>query len=67
MAQKDDKELVRVNLRLYKSDLEAIRRLYPNVGYNMAVRRIVHKRIRFLEERDARRTTSGSAGEDYTL
>lgn len=44
-------DTVKVNVRLYRSDLDEIRRTFPSAGYNRVVREIVHRAVAQLRER----------------
>lgn len=40
---------IKVNVRLFKSDFVALRKFYPSVGYNRAIRTLVAKHVKKLE------------------
>lgn len=49
VTRKSDRPLEVVTLRLYEGDRERMRDLYPSLGYNRAIREIIHKHLRQAE------------------
>lgn len=45
------KETIRVNLRLYKQDIERLKAMFPTslLGYNAAIREIVHRHLNAID------------------
>lgn len=50
MPRKEE-DLEKVTIRLFRGDAEKLSQIYPNVGYNEAIRKIVRNHIRTIEER----------------
>lgn len=44
-------ETEKVTLRLFRGDKDKISQMFPEIGYNKAIRHIVHNFIRGIEER----------------
>lgn len=45
-------------IRLFEEDLEALRKFYPQSGYNIAIRTLVHRHVVRLQNRVAAVETS---------
>lgn len=43
--------LEKVSIRLVKSDVDTLRRIYPTAGYNFVLRTVVSRFVRRLEEK----------------
>ena len=46
-----NEKLEKVTIRLNAGDTRRLMDYYPNVGYNVAIRKIVHNHLRALDER----------------
>lgn len=46
-----DQDLMKLTVRIFRTDVERLRKYFPNSGYNRAVRMLVKK---MLDEMDAR-------------
>lgn len=58
MASRSNRNLEKVTIRLNQGDSERLRAYYPNLGYNEAIRQLVEKHLRQLDERTQRRVQS---------
>lgn len=63
MPPRSEEPLTKIHIRLFESDIEALREFYPNAGYNVAIRQLVRKHVRALQDRLAR----GGASPDLNL
>lgn len=54
MPKKSTIPLEPVALRLYSGDKDVLKEFYPELGYNSAVREIVHRHVKALRERATR-------------
>jgi hypothetical protein len=54
MALKTDRPLERKLVAFFEGDIEILKRFYPTVGYNLAIRELVHAHCRHLEEQQSR-------------
>lgn len=54
MPRKSTLPLEMVSVRLYKGDPQILASFYPDIGYNAAVRELVHRHCRLLLEKEAR-------------
>lgn len=50
-----EKEQEKVTLRLFRGDKEKLTAMFPGIGYNKAVRHIVHNFIKGVEEKAMKR------------
>jgi hypothetical protein len=55
MGRRSNRDLEKVTIRLNSGDSERLRAYYPNLGYNEAIRQLVEKHLRQLDERTQRR------------
>ena len=46
-----DEKLEKATIRLFAGDAKRLADYYPNVGYNVAIRKIVRNHLRALDER----------------
>lgn len=53
---KVDEELEKVTVRLFDGDREALQNYYPSLGYNKAIRTLVRKHLRALDEKVSHRS-----------
>lgn len=60
MPKTTDRPLENVALRLYAGDKEVLKRFYPEIGYNAAIREIVTKHVAKLKELESRKGTSAN-------
>lgn len=61
MPKKSDLPLEFVGLRLVAGDKATLQEFYPTIGYNAAVRQIVHNHTKKLRERAAREGAQSNA------
>lgn len=54
MPKKSLQPLEMASIRLYEGDRDTLASFYPSIGYNAAVREIVHRHCRLLKEKEAR-------------
>lgn len=47
---RDEQILEKVTIRLHEGDKEILQDFYPKIGYNKAIRHIIHKHCKTLEE-----------------
>jgi len=45
-----NEDLEKVTIRLHRGDTKVLEQFYPSVGYNAAIRKLVRKHCRALEE-----------------
>lgn len=43
--------LVMISLRVYQSDVKRLKKYFPDLGYNMAVREIIKRHLDFLDKK----------------
>ncbi len=46
-------DLEKVTIRLHRGDTKVLEQFYPNVGYNAAIRKLVRKHCRALQEQSS--------------
>lgn len=51
MPKQTDLPLETISIRLYEGDKDVLRQFYPEIGYNAAIRELVHKHVAKLRER----------------
>ena len=55
MSRHKDESLEKVTLRLFTGDIARIKEYYPNLGHNRAIREIISKHLRSLDEKTSQR------------
>ena len=51
---KEKLDLEKVTLRLFKGDRERVQKFFPGVDYNVAIRNIISKTLKGLEEKESK-------------
>lgn len=59
--------LKKVTIRLHDGDTEILEKFYPSVGYNAAIRKLVRKHCRALEEHSSQKESELSTNLDINL
>ena len=49
----EERPLKVITIRIFESDLEKLQMYYAQVGYNVAIRRLISRHIQKLESKDA--------------
>jgi hypothetical protein len=49
MPRASEKQLQKISLRLYQSDVDALKIYYPSAGYNRIIRGLVSRHVRELD------------------
>lgn len=50
-SQADEPEIVRITIRIYKSDHALLQECFANAGYNMALRKLIRKYCNTIRNR----------------